>query len=502
MDNDPSRKDSSPDKKSTPPVLQIRSLPEQAMKTASTHPAFSAAREVIRIMGEHGGTALIVGGAVRDLILNRKIRDLDLAADMNPAEISERFKTYPVGKSRDFKTLCIVHQGHHFETTSFRGLNNKTVWPATMQDQTRLVFSRDAMHRDFTINAMALDRDLNLIDPWEGLMDLKSGLIRGVQDPGARILEDELRMLRAVRLAAELGLNLEQETAAAIKKHAQMISKAAPERISRELIKAASLPGCGFAQSIRLMDDLGLLEHLLPEITALKNLPHDPRHHPEGDVFAHTLRAIEVNTEADPVLNMALLVHDAGKAETIRFKQGQATYPGHARAGEKLAASLGERLRLSREMILAVQTVTALHMHMHSLHLMRTSKILELMENPFWGLLVNAARCDQAARGRKNLLELEKNLARARDRVREWVDEKNGCIKPVITGRQVLEHTGIKPGPLVGTIIRKTTVWARDNHIRDESMILKHALHLARMLSRDNGQDSALSGTDHGHNQP
>ncbi len=454
------------------------------------HPGIAAALDVMRIMKRHGYTSLIVGGAVRDILLERRVIDVDLASEMPPDIVHEHFRAYETGKSRIFYTLCIVHQGQHLETPLFRKNHALPSDSPNREDTTHSLFSEDARHRDFTINAMALDENLPLLDPFQGNKDLASGVIRAVENPRDRITEDPLRMLRGVRLACELGFEIEEKTGRTISGLAPALSGVAPERLGREILKTASLSGPQFARGIRLMDRLGLLPVLLPEVEVLKGLHHDPGHHPEGDVFRHTLRAIQSNHFARDSLNMALLTHDLGKADIAARHPGSGFYRGHDRAAENIIREMSKRLRLPGRITRAMQAVAANHMRMHGLDKMRPSKILEMVEHPHWPLLARASVCDHAARGEEQGKLQQKKIERALKKIRPLLNEATGQARPVINGRQVMQAAGIPPGPLVGRIIRETTAWARDNGIQDESTILDYARSLSQALQKEDTRTS------------
>ena len=462
----------------SPAAHSLSSLPD--------HPEIAAALDVIRIMKTLGFTALMVGGAVRDILLERPVRDVDLASDMPLESLRKHFRAFETGRSRLFHTLCIVHQGQHLETTLFRTKHSLPAERPDQEDTKHSLFLQDARHRDFTINAMALDEQLDLLDPFHGKKDLDRGLIRAVENPRERINEDPLRMLRAVRLACELDFEIEEKTALSISGLARDISDVAPERLGREILKMASLSGPRFARGIRLLDRLGLLPVVLPEVDALKGLYHDPRHHPEGDVFIHTLRAIQCNDLAHDSLNMALLAHDLGKTDIAARHPGTGFYRGHDRAAEYIIRQMGQRLRLPGRITRAMQAVAANHMRMHGLDEMRPSKILEMVEHPHWALLARASVCDHAARGKEHGKLQQKKIALALKKIRPLLNEATGQARPVITGNQVMQAAKIPPGPLVGRIIRETTAWARDKGIKDQNLILDYARNLAQELQKEN----------------
>ncbi|WP_291323722.1 CCA tRNA nucleotidyltransferase [Desulfonatronospira sp.] len=456
------------------------SQPSRPLLHEPDHKGLAAALDAIQIINRHGYTALVVGGAVRDILLQRSVKDVDLATDMPLEKLQEIFKAYDMGKSRSFQTIVLVHSGEYLETTRFRGVEEFSRDLMASADKKNLLFSKDALHRDFTINAMSLDENMVLLDPYSGQQDIILKQVRGVQCPRARIREDPLRMLRGIRLACEFDFELEERTAQAMRELAPDICRISPERAGREIIRLASLNGPAFARGIVLMDSMGLLRLLLPEVEALKDLPHDPRHHPEGDVFHHTLEAIRSNRLPDSALNMALLAHDLGKGPVAELNPGMGSYRGHDRAARDLVRNLAQRLRLPGVVARAMQAVAVNHMRMHGLDEMRPSKILEMVEHPYWPLLARASVCDHQARGTEKGRRQQEKINQALARVASWLDEDSKSSRPVISGNQVMQLTGIPPGPLVGRIMRETTNWARDNDIHDRKSILEYARHLAR----------------------
>lgn len=451
---------------------------------------FNAAREVMEIIRSRGCICLIVGGAVRDLLWDREIKDLDLATDMKPRDLARLFRTYHKGKSKYFETVCVVYREKHFETTMFRGQELSRMGPAPPQEKKPLAFALDALHRDFTINAMALDEDFILLDPYHGLQDLSNGIIRGVENPRERILEDELRILRGLRLAAELKMDLEHETARCFRDLGGRLNRIAPERKGEELLKMASLPGSDFARALELMDELGILAKLLPEIQALKRVPCYKSKPSQGNTFRHTLAAIQANTGTDPSLNLALLVQDVGKIGVLNIREHPAVYPGHGRSGLPLVKAMASRFKLPSRTTRAMLEVVANHMRMHKIHLLYPSQISRLIQNPCWPVLRAASICDQDAQEQDGGIKQKKRIQRAINKVSRFLSGRNQDtlqVRPVITGRQVLKYTGIYSGPMVGRIIRETTDWALDNYIQDETRILEQAKYLAGLLQKNNG---------------
>ncbi|WP_051617200.1 CCA tRNA nucleotidyltransferase [Desulfonatronovibrio hydrogenovorans] len=442
------------------------------------------ALELIQTIHKSGYAALMVGGAVRDSVMARPIKDIDLATTMPVAELARHFPVSSMGRGRDFGLVSLKFQGQRFEVAQFRVSKILGGDPRTWKTKGSELFKMDALHRDFTINALAMDPAGQVLDPLSGLEDIKTKVIRTVTDPESVFKADPLRLLRAVRFSVQLGFSIDQKAFETIHRLARLILDVASERIGREIIILSSLSGPDFARSLSLMDRTGLLVHVLPEIHALKGLPHDPKHHPEGDVFEHTLAALKASPGQDATLNMAVLFHDAGKACCLEIKGSSPAYPGHGQAGIELIRAAGRRLHLAGDMISSMCFVAAGHMQAARLDEMRPSRIYRIMDHDCWPLLKKVVQLDLRARSANRAGLLKEKFHRAEKKVEAWINREQGKMSPVITGRQVLEHTGLAPGPMVGRVIRMTTQWALDHGVTDQSRILGQALEIAVRLSQ------------------
>lgn len=426
-----------------------------------------------------GRRAYIVGGAVRDRLLGFPMKDIDIVSDMPMAELRKRFKAFDVGKSKDFGICVVLFGGYSFETAAFRGATrfDENGRPAGMGASA--TFAEDAGRRDFTINAMGMDARGKILDPFGGADDIERKLIRCVQNPMDRFNEDAIRLLRATRLAARLKFKIEDETKRAMRQCAGALANAAPERIAAEIIKMASTPGKSFAAAVELMDQTDLLAFVLPEIHALKGLPHDGRVHPEGGVFEHTMAAVSANREPDPLLNLAILLHDVGKAVSLDLSQGRPRYIGHERLGVEITANMSERLRFSNDWKNALCFTAQNHMKVSRLDKMTQSKVFNLISDNRWTLLKKVASCDQAARGKLfDRNAFDEIILQAEKEAFSWKEKLYGR-KVVIGGKRVMALTGLAPGPKVGEIIKKVTAWAMDNNIDDESLIERQVIEIA-----------------------
>lgn len=443
---------------------------------------FKKAREVLSIIESHGYAALIVGGAVRDLVMNRTVPDIDLATDMPLEMLSGLFSSQASGKSRRFGILGIRYQGARFEVSKMCP-GTKSQGQGPVSDERRQdLFRADALHRDFTINAMAMDRQGRVLDPLNGRQDIKNRIIRAVREPERVFNDDSLRLLRAVRFACTFGFEMDPRTFEGLRRSSLRITRAAPERTGMEIMKMASLPGKDFARALSLMEETYLLDRVLPEIGRLRYLEHNPLHHPEGGVLEHTLAALRAGKDPDPGINLSILFHDAGKALSLEYKNNQPVYHGHDQSGEEIIRKAGQRLRWSGRLVETLCFVCRNHMKALDLGRMKPSKVFRLMTHLHWPVLKAVARCDLQARGKDRADKFEHELHEAALRLEKWLDREKGSSRPVITGRQVMEYTGLSQGPEVGKVLELTTSWAIDNQVTDADRIREFARSCARRI--------------------
>ena len=427
---------------------------------------------IIREISAHGRIAVIVGGAVRDLLIGRPLTDVDIATDMPLDELSSLFKTHTVGRSETFETVVITRGGHAFEISRFRGggqeLERRDAEAPLGVGRDPLV--EDTAHRDFTVNALGIGLDGDVVDLQGGRDDLNNRVIRCVGSPAERFAEDPVRPLRAVRLAACLGFTIEARTAEALARAAPRRAAVAGERIGKEILKLASQPGATLAAGITLMDRFGMLGSLLPEVRELQGLAQPIEWHPEGDAWEHTLAALRASTSSDPAVNMAVLLHDVGKAAAHREAAGGHHYHGHERAGARIAGAVARRLYLPQRLRTAITFAVEHHVQAGRLEALRRSKRLALLAGPHWPVLRSVALCDRAARGdAAAVARLDAAFRAAEADAAAELDTRGGA--PVISGNRIMELTGLAPGPQVGEIQRRVSAWALDNRVEDRARI-------------------------------
>ncbi len=401
------------------------------------------AYDVVTRLRERGYRAYFAGGCVRDWLRGEEPTDFDVATDATVEVVQELFDhTVPVGAQ--FGVVLVVVEGQPIEVAAFRadaeyrdGRHPVSVRPATPEE--------DARRRDFTINGMFRDPDSDeVLDHVGGRADIRARVIRAIGDPTARFHEDRLRMLRAVRLAASLGYTIEPATFAAIRQLAAEITGIAWERIGEEIVRILTQGAA--RRGVELLDETGLLEHVLPEVAALKGVEQSADFHPEGDVFRHTLSLLENLDKPSETLALAALLHDIAKPACAGRKGEQVTFYGHPGVGEEMAVAVCQRLRRSRQVCERVGYLVRHHLRPLDAPEMRRSTLRRFLAEEGIDELLELARVDALA-SHGDLSCYEFCCAR---RAELGADQLRPA--PFIRGRDLLA-LGYPTGPLYGEIL-------------------------------------------------
>lgn len=323
--------------------------------------------EVARRLAEHGHDALLVGGAVRDALLDRPATlDFDLVTDAPTPTIRDIARatpgvrsTYDVGERFGTLGIALEPEGR-LEVSRYRATALDSAAPSATR------FAADARLRDLTVNAIAVDlASHTLLDPAHGRADLTANILRAPGNPRERFAEDPLRVLRAARFAAELGFDLDPATAAALPAAAPDLARTAAERIREELTKLLLAPHA--PTGLELLHECGALATVLPEVAALDGLTQPTFH--DLDVLAHTIQAVGL-APPTPTLRWATLLHDVGKAPTRSVDpSGRIRFLGHAQAGADIAAAVLARLRFPVADARAITHLVATHMRLGEIDL-------------------------------------------------------------------------------------------------------------------------------------
>ncbi len=365
---------------------------------------------IIQNLRQHGFQAYLAGGCVRDLLLKRQPADYDVATSATPTQVMEIFpQTFAVGEQfgvvlvplpeseRESKTQNAPPKSNAVEVATFR--SDLGYSDGRHPDEVR--FSQDpredVARRDFTINGMMLDPvSGELLDFVGGQRDLNAGIIRAIGDPARRFEEDKLRMLRAVRFAARFDYAIEVETLTAIQRLAPEIQVVSRERVRDEVTKMLTE---GHApRAFLLLDETGLLDEVLPEISAMKGVQQPPEFHPEGDVFVHTLLLLEnLPYPCSPTLAWGALLHDVGKPATFRVAPDRIRFDGHVEVGVKIAEEICERLRFSNHDTAQILALVDNHMRFGHVMRMKESTLKKFLRLPGFDQHLALHRADSLA---------------------------------------------------------------------------------------------------------
>lgn len=435
---------------------------------------FNKAMSLLRTIESFGDyKAYIVGGALRDLYRNEghNIKDVDISTNCPTDVLSAKLTTFELGRSAEFGIIGVRFEGEFFEVAQFRSdgeyKNGRRPSYVTLVDDCR----EDLKRRDFTINALAMGTDCQIIDIVGGIPDIQDRIIRAIGKPEDRFQEDYLRMVRAARFGSLEGFTIEKLTRRAIRRFSHMVKKVTPERITIEFRKAAMGPGKSFAKFILLLDDLKLLSKILPEIHALKYFRQDLNHHPEGPtVFDHTIKCLECVGQISWKSNIAILFHDVGKAVSFQEdKYGwKLTYHDHASVGAKMTHYiLSKRFYLNnadtRDIVYAVEN----HMKFHKILEMKPAKIARMVSHPAFDTLSHVAWADEYSRGEKfaHYGTFSEKLQKAVEIKDKWENRIVNPSNKIVDGNRIIELTGLEPSRIVGEIKE-----AVENRIMDEEL--------------------------------
>ena len=481
-------------------TLDVMSTPTDAQSTdgalllrALRHltPSLPLLTEIGERFAAAGHEVALVGGPVRDAFLGRTSTDLDFTTSASPDQIEEVLEgwadtTWDIGRA--FGTIGARRGEHHLEFTTYRAdaYDAESRKPVVALGDN---LEDDLVRRDFTVNAMALRLpDLTFVDPHDGLADLAGGALRTPHTPEVSFSDDPLRMMRAARFAAQLGLTPAPEVLEAMEGMSSRLAIVSAERVRDELVKLimASDPRAG----LQVMVDTGLADHVLPELPALR-LEID-EHHRHKDVYEHSLTVLEQaialedppvgSSEGAPgrdgqdgekseeapephedavpgpdlVLRLAALLHDIGKPDTRRFEPGGGvSFHHHEVVGAKLARRRLRELRFDKDTVKAVSRLVELHLRFHGYGTgeWTDSAVRRYVTDagPLLGRLHRLTRADSTTRNRRKAArlsasydDLEARIARLRS------EEELKALRPELDGNEIGQVLGIPPGPVLG----------------------------------------------------
>ena len=408
-------------------------------------------QEIIRTLRDHGLTGYVVGGAVRDLLRGVTVSDWDLATDGTPDQLLRIFpKVVPTGIRHG--TVTVIHGHAEYELTTFRTDGDYASQHALRQSAVTSDIGEDLRHRDFTINAMAYDPlRKTLIDPFGGRMDLRKGILRGVENPVSRFHEDGLRAYRAIRFSVTLGCRIEDKTWKAIPLSLDRARKAAWERIRDEILKmlGAQHP----SEAFEMMRKTGLLMIALPELLEGYGKPYSR----SDDIYHHLLRTVDAAPRR-PLLRLACLLHDLGRPKTLDSRGPRpSSLDGHEKISARMAGAVAKRLKLSNH-----QTRYVCHLiEHHGLPLDRRwsdpdlRRFLSRIDQDLLDDLFLLCRADRSASG--TTLTDMRRLNRLRQRSRQIIASNTplAISDLTINGETVKKILGTGEGVRIGRILNR-----------------------------------------------
>jgi poly(A) polymerase len=406
------------------------------------------ATRIVRELRDRGFSAYLAGGCVRDLVLDREPADYDVATSATPAEVMHIFpRTYAVGAQFGVVLVPALRDGpagervnYATEVATFR--SDGAYSDGRHPDQVEFSSSAqlDVQRRDFTINGLLLDPlSREVLDFVGGRQDLERGVVRAIGEPHHRFSEDKLRMLRAVRFAARFGYQIDPRTFAAVGELAAQIHQVSHERIRDEILKM--LTEGRARRAFELLDDTGLLEHVLPEIKRMQGVAQPPEFHPEGDVWVHTLLLLEkLPAGCSKTLALGVLLHDVGKPPTFRVAPDRIRFDQHAEIGTRMAEEICRRFHLSNDETAQVCALVANHMRFGDVMRMKESTLKRFFRLPEFAEHLELHRMDCLSSHRDlSLYDFAKHKF-------AQMPQEQIRPAPLITGHDLIT-VGYKPGP-------------------------------------------------------
>lgn len=404
--------------------------------------------DTLRAAGYEG---YAVGGCVRDSILGREPDDWDITTSAKPEQVKELFRrTVDTGIQHGTVTVLLEKEG--FEVTTYRidGEYEDSRHPREVVFTASL--EEDLKRRDFTINAMAYNDEEGIIDLFDGMGDMERKVIRAVGVAKERFTEDALRIMRAVRFAAQLGYQIEDETKEAIRELAPNLKHISAERVQVELVKLLVSP---HPDELRVMYDTGVTKVVLPEFDRMMKTEQNNPHHCYN-VGEHTLHSLTA-VEADKVLRLSMLFHDMGKPEKkTTDENGVDHFHGHAQASAELAKQVLRRLKFDNDTIARVSRIVLYHDYKMALSAKSVRRGIHKVGEDIFPNLFAVKYADVCAQSDFQREEKLKELSELR-RIYEEILDKGQCVslKELAVNGSDLIVLGMKPGKEIGAVLAR-----------------------------------------------
>jgi poly(A) polymerase len=426
------------------------------------------AQEIVGRLQEAGFQALWAGGCVRDLILGQKPADYDVATSATPEEVMATLPYRAITVGISFGVVRVRQPRRPAAEVEVATFRSDGAYLDGRRPET-VVFSSpelDAARRDFTINGMFLDPLKNeLIDYVGGHDDLKKRLLRAIGDPQARLREDKLRVLRAIRLSARFHFEIEPATLNAVKDMAHQVVTVSRERIAQELAKMLMHPSR--ARAMELVLETGVAAAILPDLLPMRGIFQGKPIEPEGDLWDHTMLVLELlPADCSFTLAMGALLHDIGKPRCRAFSQGRYRFDNHEQVGARIAESLCRDLKLSNAERERIVWLVEYHQYLGEAKKLRESKLKRILAMPGIDELLALHRADAlASTGNTEHVDYCEYYRKA---------EPAGPInpRPLLTGHDLV-RLGLEPGAHFATILDEVREAQLEGQIKNKQAAIE-----------------------------
>ena len=408
-------------------------------------------RLILSTLKENGYECFCVGGCVRDSLSKKPVNDWDFTTNATPDEVQRCFSSYQtIDIGKKFGTICVVINGENYEITTYRIDNDykDSRHPESVSFSKNL--KDDLARRDFTVNALAYNEEVGVVDEYGGLNDLSLGVIRCIGDADERFNEDALRILRALRFASTYGYSIEQKTSESILRNRENLNDIAPERITKELTRLL----CGDNVDFILRRYRDVFAVIIPQIAGMFNFDQNTKHH-NKDLWRHTVSAVK-HTPADAVLRMTMLLHDIGKPMTEhKDKKGASHFPNHPKLSCAMAKTILTDLRLPNDFISTVTLLIENHDNRYKAESPMIKRCMRDLGVENTRKLLTIQRADILAQSNYKRVEKLSTLDSVVEEFERILKEKE-CFNLdslAVNGKDII-HLGVLKGEKVGEILR------------------------------------------------
>ena len=452
---------------------------------------------------ESGGyEAYLVGGCVRDMLLGKTPKDWDITTSAKPEQVQALFGEDETFYENNFGTVGVKTESGDPATEVLEVTPYRTEGAYTDARRPDEVTFSDSLHddlkrRDFTVNAIAYRVVTDeLVDNYDGLLDLDNKVLKAVGDANTRFSEDALRMMRALRLSAQLDFTIEGETMVAIANNAKLLERVSAERVRDEFNKTvmSDTP----ATALGLAEQLQLLEHIVPELREGIGCEQGKKAH-KYDVFEHLLRALQHAADKELTLEerLASLFHDIGKPKSKRAKGSGYTFYGHEVVGARMVKQIMKRLKYPKDTARDVESLVRWHMFFSDPDIITLSAVRRMITNVGVDNIQNLLRvrmCDRIGSGRpkEQPFRFRKYTAMVDEALRDPITV--GMLK--VDGGYIMEHFGEKPGPRIGWMLHALLEDVLDNANNNTEEYLSKKVSELLKLSDEKLRELGKSGVE------